>query len=311
MRIGEDRAATPLDRLSRDVLRHAALVASVPGSPGLQAVRGALRLEEVLSSTALAGYALDATAGAALLSRGVALGGHRLDVYEAVADYADAVRLVYAVDVRAVRPHTYLRVEEIVDLHRRAMHRTAQAPGSWRERNVAALPSGLVPPPHWLVPREVAAFVDRYAAGPEPDAEPIAWVAGAHARLLRVQPFDGGNGRVARLVANLLLRRLALPGASFTNRRAARYARALATADAGDIGLLAMLTAEALHESVTRLMAAASPDELRPLRALAPPSRHAALTKAAQRGRLRVVRRGTRLLTTQSWLADYEAEHSE
>ncbi len=188
------------------------------------AARRALALDEVATSCALAGYRLTRAELVALLERGIAAGGRRLETYDAVADYAGAAR--YASELEAAggrRAHPYLRTEEVLELHRHACRRTGIAPGSWRERNVPAVRSGLVPPAHWLVPREVAAFADRFAAGPPARMSPVVWVAGAHARLLRVQPFDGGNGRVARLVANLLLRRLGLPPAAFT-KQAPRHA---------------------------------------------------------------------------------------
>ena len=298
-------------RLSEAVDRDAALVdaATAPQRAALRTARQALALDEVATSCALAGYRLTRAELVALLERGIAAGGRRLETYDAVADYAGAAR--YASELEAAggrRAHPYLRTEEVLELHRHACRRTGIAPGSWRERNVPAVRSGLVPPAHWLVPREVAAFADRFAAGPPARMSPVVWVAGAHARLLRVQPFDGGNGRVARLVANLLLRRLGLPPAAFTGRLATRYRPALAAADGGDIGALAELTGEAVAASFTRLVAALGrSDDLRPLRELVPAGELAALVKAAQRGRLRVLRRGARVLSTPAWIAEYRA----
>ncbi|MBV9102590.1 MAG: Fic family protein, partial [Candidatus Eremiobacteraeota bacterium] len=178
-----------LERLSESIAQDATVV-SAAATGRIAGVRQALFLEEVLSSTRLAGFSLDPAAGAALLSRGVAVGGERLAVYEAVADYAEASRLIEGADARPLRPHIYLRTEEILELHRRAIHRTARAAGAWREHNLSAVPSGLVPPPHWLVPREIAAFVDRYAGGPPAEVLPLLWVARAHMRILRIQPFE-------------------------------------------------------------------------------------------------------------------------
>jgi Fic/DOC family protein len=294
-----------LARLEQRIAADADALAGLRSTPEVRAAETELHLDEVLSSVALGGYVLDRAAGAGLLARGVALGDRQLVVYEAVADYAQAADLV-----RAAEPYRgrdgFLRADEVLELHRRAMRRSGRAPGAWRERNLGAVRSGLVPPPHWLVPREVAAFVDRVAPGPPPGAGPLLWIAGAHARLLRIQPFDGGNGRVARLVANLLLARLGLPPAAYAGRRAERYAQAIARADGDDLAPLAELTAMALHEHLTRLLAARSAGALFPLRQLVPSNRVAALVKAAQRGRLRVVRRGARFLTSAAWLEEYE-----
>jgi hypothetical protein len=50
-----------------------------------------------------------------------------------------------------------------------------------------------------------------------------------------------------------------------------------------------------------------APANLQPLADLVPPERLAATYKAAQRGRLRVVRRDGRLLSTADWLAETQA----
>jgi hypothetical protein len=303
------------DRLAAAVEADAVALRAMPrlGGGDLVAATESLFLDEVLSSTALAGIELDRLEGAALLSRGIALGGRRLSDYEAIGDYAEAARYVDSHGpVPAHRPRAFIRTEEILEAHRRAMLRTGKTPGAWRDRNVAAVASGMVPPPHWLVTREIAAFVDRYSAGPPPEKPRLRWVAGAHARLLRVQPFEDGNGRVGRLIANLFLRRLGLPVAAFTGRLGARYGPALARADSSDLAPLAELFAAAIHNGLTRLLgAAAGSAALLPLRRLVEPAKLPALIKAAQRGRLRVVRSGTRLLSTAEWIAEYEASRAK
>lgn len=303
--------AAGLARVEAMVSQDAATLAPLAASwnAALEVAAAALRLDEILSSTALAGVVLDKSEGVALLARGVAAGGRPLRDYEAVADYADASRYVAEHGgVSARRPPTFIRVEEILDLHRRAMLRTGRSPGAWREHNARPVKSGVVPPPYWLVTREIAAFVDRFVGGPPAGGSRLHWVAAAHARILRVQPFGDGNGRVGRLVANLLLRRLSLPIAAFSGRLGARYPAALARADSGDLEPLAALFGEAVRAALTRFLAAASGDDpLVPLRRLVDARRLPAFVKAAQRGRLRVVRDGTRLLSTGAWVAEYEA----
>jgi cell filamentation protein, protein adenylyltransferase len=308
---GRHGRADGLERVEAAVSQDAAALAPLAASwsAALEAAATALTLDEILSSTALAGVVMDKQEGVALLARGLAAGGRPLRDYESVADYASASRYVAEHGgLSARRPPTFIRVEEILDLHRRAMLRTGRAPGTWREHNAHAVKSGLVPPPYWLVTREIAAFVDRFVGGPPAEGSRLRWIAAAHARLLRVQPFGDGNGRVGRLVANLLLRRLGLPIAAFPGRLGARYPDALARADSGDLEPLAALFGEAVREALARFLAAARRDDpLVPLRRLVDARRLPAFIKAAQRGRLRVVRDGARLLSTCAWVAEYEA----
>src|ERR1700676_975916 len=171
----------------------------------------AIAFEEIHASCRQAGARLDEHALRALIERGVALGGRPLREYLIAAGYADAARFVQTAE--APRPdQPLLRQDEIVELHARATRLLPEArPGAWRVTTSGALHSGMVPPPFWLVPREIAAFVDRFGRVPPERDSPLLFVAEAHERFTRIHPFTAGNGRAARLVTNLLLHRLGYP----------------------------------------------------------------------------------------------------
>jgi hypothetical protein len=73
-----------------------------------------------------------------------------------------------------------------------------------------------------------------------------------------------------------------------------------------------MLVGRSVLAGLQRLAGAADApaSELVAVAALADGDERQALYKAIQRGRLRVVRRGRSLLTTEAWLADYRASRS-
>lgn len=103
--------------------------------------------------------------------------------------------------------------------------------------------------PFGQVPGALAAFGETYdparllpdAAPPPEDARATALVAvaAAHHRLLWIHPFGDGNGRVARIVTDLLLARLGLGAHGLWSmsrglaRSAERYRQHLANADQG------------------------------------------------------------------------------
>jgi fido (protein-threonine AMPylation protein) len=158
------------------------------------------------------------------------------------------------------------------------------------------------------VPRTIDAFVARAAPGPAREESVLLWVAQAHERFRRIHPFARANGRVTRLVTNLLLRRLGLPPLIVRPREAARYFAALQRADARDPWPLAGFLARSILAGSRRLAVAAEDlAALSPLATFAGGGERDALYKAAQRGRLRAVRRGGALLTTAAWLAEYRA----
>ncbi len=273
----------------------------------LTRVRARLALEEIRASARLAGARLELAEVVALVERGVALGDHPLVEYVIAADYAEAARYVDSASMLG-RKQAYLGVEEIVELHVRATRRTLTArPGMWRTTTVGAFPGGMMVSPPWLIPTEIAAFVNRVAQGPPADRSPLLWIAQTHARFERIHPFAAGNGRVGRLIANLLLRRSGFPPFAVRERDIERYVAFLRRADSHDIWPLAAMIARAVLASLQRLSAHASNDVLCNFSSFASGPERSALYKAAQRGRLRTVRRGGALLTTQAWIDAYRA----
>ncbi|HZW54273.1 MAG TPA: Fic family protein [Candidatus Elarobacter sp.] len=283
----------------------AAIVRAAPPSPALREAFATLRLEEVATSSRLAGARLDLTEVRALVDRGRALGGHRFHDYLTVRDYADAAAWAAQQGTRRAPVGT----EDLRTLHRLAVRGIADDAGAWRTKTVPPLADGTVPPPHWLVPFETETYVGRLALDADAPA-PLA-LARAIARLVRLQPFPSGNGRVARLVANLLAYRRGLPPIVLDSRARRAYAAALRAALAGDASVLARVVGTALARGLEKLRDAVEPvDELHPLAAFATGGRPDRLYKAAQRGRLRVVRRDGRLYTTAPWIAAYAASPS-
>jgi Fic family protein len=291
-------------RLSATIDAQRERIEKVGAGPAVARERASLALEVIRASCALAGINLDPDELGALVDRGLALGGRPFREYAVVAGYAAASRLIQGAE--PARGRQLIRPGEIVDLHALATHHDERGrPGSWRVTTAVALRSGIVPPPFWLVPREIAAFARRFGVRPESDGAPMLFVAKAYAAFTRIHPFTSGNGRVARLLANLMLRRLGLPPLIVRQPDVARYRTALFRADSGDVWPLAVLIARSALASFSRLEAAAEPAELRPLSAFARGAARDALYKAIQRDRLRAVTRGRALFTTGRWIEEY------
>jgi Fic family protein len=277
-------------------------------APGLLRVASAdLDAEEVWTSMRLAGSTLERDAMDALVRRNVAIGGHPLEAYVRASDYARAARFVRE-SPSSSRRRGYLSVEEVVALHALATRRTSDRPGRLRETTLNQFPGGMVATPAWLIPQTLATFVERLHAGPPANAPVLVWIAEAHARYERIHPFPDANGRVGRLLMNLLLKRCGYVPFVYRARDAAAYLAALRAADSRDALPLGRLLATSLARSYA-FLAAALPahGDARPLSAFARGARRAALYKAAQRHRLRAFRSDGRLLTTAAWIAEYDA----
>jgi hypothetical protein len=158
----------------------------------------------------------------------------------------------------------------------------------------------------------VAALVERFARPPAPDRPVLVWLADFHARLSRIHPFATANGRVTRLCLNLLLTRLEYPPFVIRPREGPRFARALDRAAAGDLWPSALFLGRSLRRSLQeRDGISQSPgDALVALSTIEGESERASLYKAAQRGRLRTVRKGTSVFTSKIWIDEYRSSRA-
>ncbi len=261
--------------------------------------------QEAHSSTAIEGNTLVLREVEALLREGKAVGSKELKDYLEVSGYAGAAQWVYS-QALSSGPWTsgkLLTLTEVRHVHRLAMtpvwdvapHPDATAdesPGNWRRHDIHVFKHGMKPPSHPEVPALVHDWVDSLASLPR--ESPVAEVLAArHAAFERIHPFIDGNGRVGRLLMNLLLVRLGYPPAVILKRLRDRYLDALRSADRGDPGPLGEILARAILDNLSRfvLPAVAGPAKLVPLESLAGKDLSVvALRNAAQRSRLKAVR---------------------
>lgn len=132
---------------------------------------------------------------------------------------------------------------------------------SGKFRKIEVTVSDHLPPKYYLLPQ----FVDNYCqdlkarlkylpAFNKPDfiKELISLIAWAHHRFLWIHPFKDYNGRIARLLINVILLNLNLPPIELkvdTKNGRRKYISALKKADKGDDSALAELIQEAIEET--------------------------------------------------------------
>ncbi|MBI4214026.1 MAG: Fic family protein [Chloroflexi bacterium] len=277
---------------------------------------------EAHHSTAIEGNTLVLREVEVLLSEGRAVGNKELKEYLEVQGYAAASQWVYgqAQGAGGWTADQLLTLTEVRQVHKRAMtpvweiapHPQAldtEKPGSFRQHDIQPFGGGMRPPPFTDVPAQMADWISSANESPG-DKRPIAVVlAEQHAAFERIHPFLDGNGRVGRLLLNLMLVRQGYPPASVQKRERVSYLRALARADHGDPEPLGEVIARSVLDNLNRfiLPAVAGPAKLVPLEVLAAPGRTVlALRAAAERGRLRAAR-GTDGIWRSSrvWLDEY------
>lgn len=277
---------------------------------------------EAHNSTAIEGNTLVLKEVEVLLREGRAVGNKQLSDYLEVRGYADAAQWVYN---QALKPAwgegPLLTLTEVRQIHQLIMtpvwevapHPYAlpeEKPGNFRRHNIETFPGGMRPPPWNDVDAVMHDWISAVCAGPiasQPVPEVIAyWFAWFE----RIHPFLDGNGRVGRLLTNLILIRLGYPPAIVYKRQRATYLSALRAADAGNSGLLGEFIARAVLDTLYRFIvpAVAGPHRLVALAALADKDVSArALRAAAERGRLKAYRNDTgQWQSTRNWVEEYK-----
>jgi fido (protein-threonine AMPylation protein) len=283
--------------------------------------------QEAHNSTAIEGNTLVLRQVEALLQEGRAVGDKELKEYMEVKGYADAARWVYG---HAIQPGGWsdgslLTLTEVRHVHRMALgpvwdvapHPNAtekEAPGSFREHDIAAFPGGMTPPSWTEVPGAMRDWLRNLVHLQGAD-RPIETLAASHSQFERIHPFLDGNGRTGRLLLNLLFIRLGYAPAIIYLRDRNRYLRALRVADGGDPGSLGELLARAVLDNLYRFVvpAIAGPKRLVPLTALADKDlSEGALRAAANRGRLRAQRGDNgQWRSSRAWVDEYKSKRHQ
>lgn len=213
-------------------------------------LRSEMRLDEIYHSNALRGNRLDRAQTEELIARGMAVGGLTL------REHLEAFNLFKALDRSAVLATSEAPLTEhaIRELHAQlfASIDDEQA-GEYRRTDARIVGRDYLPPESVLVPALLREFTEWLE---ESSADPLAKAAAAQAKILNIAPFLDGNGRVGRLLSNLILEANGYPPAIVRVEDRERYYDGLRQADAGDMsGLLALLI-DCVEDALARLRAA-------------------------------------------------------
>lgn len=155
-------------------------------------------IEITYASNAIEGNSLTLGETAEVIEHGTTTGNKKLKDYLEATDHFEAVQWMrgFAATTGAINE------EAVVELHRLTMVRSrADIAGMYarQRRRVAGSPMVF---PNWVkVPDLVKDFGDRISHANGAPASAFD----AHSRLVTIHPFSDGNGRTARLLANLML----------------------------------------------------------------------------------------------------------
>jgi len=194
----------------------------------LKSLEEKLEIDEVHNSTAIEGNTLTLGETGLVLTKGITIGGKSLKDHLEVKGYDKAyqhIRMIYD-KIKKINEDVILEIHQLIfsdftdDLKKQFNHGI----GIYRREQVFIKGSSYVPPNYVKVPEMMnvlIAFLNSLKNNP------VRMAVIAHLGLVTVHPFIDGNGRCARLLANLILLQAGYPIIIVKNSRRADYLNAL------------------------------------------------------------------------------------
>lgn len=216
----------------------------------LAAARRAWRIEEIFHANAMRGNRLDLAQTQALIASGITVGGLSL------REHLEVVNLNRALDHAAMlatcdAPLTEHGLRELHALLFASID--DENAGTYRRIDTRLVGRDYLPPESVLVPALLREFTEWLE---QSTVDPVIKATAAQAKIANISPFLDGNGRVSRLLSNVILHAAGYPPAIVHVEDARRYYDGLRQADAGDMSALLALMLDRVEESLSRLDAA-------------------------------------------------------
>ncbi|MGN6485747.1 MAG: Fic family protein [Thermomicrobiales bacterium] len=143
-----------------------------------------------------------------------------------------AIAWDYATDVLESRPS--IEARDLLELHRRVLYSTNHhEAGFFRRGAVRVAGSQTIFPNPLKVPDLIDRLIDDINHRPD-DVHPVVHAALMHLDFVKIHPFVDGNGRTARILIDLLLRRGGFPAIPIYPSDRLAYLNAIERADTDD-----------------------------------------------------------------------------
>lgn len=217
-----------------------------------------LRVELTYSSNAIEGNTLSRMETAEVIEKGVSatISGKPLkDQIEAI-NHAKAIEFIK--DLAKIRKsHQFITEDDILSIHKLILNGIIDVwAGKYRQTQVYIRGTSLDLPRPAEVPILMRKFVEWL--GDRQAEHPVKVASDAHFKFESIHPFVDGNGRVGRLLMNLILIINGYPMAIVRNEERAQYLQALNVGQTkGELKLLSDLIKNAVERSIDAYLAVA------------------------------------------------------
>lgn len=241
------------------------------------------------------------------------LAGKEIGHILAVQNHPSAIDLVKKIAF----DKTYKVTEnDIKALHKVAMNRIIASAGTYREHDdFEVRGAGFMPPPFYEIPKHMKELVHLINNNPD-ELRPTEHAAQVHYDFVWIHPFEDGNGRIARLLMNLLLVRNGYPFTVIKQVEKPKYLRTLKEMDTkGNFEPFLIFVARSLEQTLDTYLAALESkgkSKFLPLSVLAKGTPHSAdyWSLLARKGRIDAIKEGKTWKTTKKVIKSYLAEQA-
>ena len=221
-------------------------------------LREYLDVEWTYNTNAIEGSTLTRQETLVVLKHGLTVGGKPLVEHLEAINHLAAIGWMEQLAAQPVPPGE----ADILALHRLVLRSIDDANvGVYRQAQVYIAGSAHVPPSAQAVPGRMAEYAVWLARTGDDQAvgqglHPVVRAARAHFWLVDIHPFVDGNGRVARLLMNLLLLQAGYPIAIIRQEDRTAYYSALEAGHEGRLDPFLLLAAEAVDRTLDMFLAA-------------------------------------------------------
>jgi len=223
-------------------------------------IRKYFRIKNIYHSNAIEGNNLTVGETREVIERGLTITGKSLKDQAEAKNLSEALDFLEELASDSARPISEADIRQIHFLVLKGIN--DQNAGRYRTADVEISGSEYKPPSPESIPismRELSHWLANASVPGELFASPDGFMNAvvAHAWFVYIHPFIDGNGRVSRLLMNLLLMRFGYPIAIVTKEDRLRYYDALELSQSSDLSGFIALISECVLESLEEYEAAA------------------------------------------------------
>ena len=227
----------------------------------LKRLQEELRLQHTYHSNAIEGNTLTMSETKLAIEEGITVGGKPLNEYIEAKNTSKAYDLIEKIAKKEEINHQILQ-----KIHEEVTKGLIEESGRYRTKNVRITGAVKTPPNYIKVPRLMEQLLEEIK---KTDENPIKKTAYIHHELTKIHPFTDGNGRVARILTNILLIKDGYPPVTLKKEDRAKYYDNLRKADNGNLNPFINFIAKAEDEALTIYLSIfGGEDELIPLKEL-------------------------------------------